>query len=407
MHLWRLRVEVRNEPGQLARVAEVLARAGANIVSLDVHAAGASSVVDDMVVASVAPLDAVTLAGVLAPLDARLVDVCEADAHELVDRTTSALDTAARIADGGPDLAALGAAIAQLVRADIGYVRPVGDGLLLPELEARAAADDRPVMGRHPVKVLGAGVVGAWVLAVPTAVDGRPHVAVVVRRAPRFSYTETARVRALLGLSVAVQRSGARDRRTAPGGRVIQLRDGGEVVLRRMRDDDEQGVVRMHRRCSRATTQRRYLSSMRELPPRLLRLLVDVDGRDRIALVAACGSELVGSAHLTGRAGGVAEVAVIVEDAHQRRGIGIALLQACAREARDRGVRSLTATCLADNDAFPALVAACGFQASQRLDDGVRLLTIPLTASEPAVTAPDDSARRDRAARDHRLWWAR
>lgn len=402
MHLWRLRVELENERGNLAQVAQALAGTGANIVSLDVHAISASAIADDLVVASAGTVDATAIAAALAALDARLVDVRAADAHELVDRVTRALDTAARIAETGPDPTALGLAISAVVRCDVSYLRPVGDGTLLDEIEARAAADDRPVMDRQQVKRLPAGGEGAWVLAVPTTVGGRPHVAVAVRRSPRFSYTETARIRGLLGVHEAV---GAGRSSTREDVTVVPLRDGGEIVLRPLGTDDEQAMVRLHRRCSRETLRRRYLSSMAAPSPALLRLLVD--GGSCTAFAATAGTELLGAAHLSHTEDGIAEVAVLVEDAHQRRGIGASLLAACAEEAVARRIRSLTAICLPDNDAFPALIAGCGYRATQHLDDGLRVLTFPLPRPQEAVVADDGAHRLAREARDHRLWWTR
>jgi GNAT superfamily N-acetyltransferase len=376
MELWRLRVEADDVPGQLASIAESLAGVDANIVSIDVHAAGGSRVADEVVITTADPVDPTLLARVLAARGAHLVDARTADAHELVDPATQALDAVAGVVAAGAGPAALGAAMAQVVRCERSYLRPVGVGLALGELEARAVAEDRPAMGRALLKSLPSGGAGAWVLAMPTALGGRPHVAVAARRTPRFSYTETARLRALLGLAEAAQGSGAD--RAGGAATTVHLRDGGEVVLRPLGPTDGDAVLRLHGRCGRSTLQRRYFSSMRHLPPALLQLLVDVDGVDRTAVAAAAGSELLGIAHLSGLAGGTPEVAVLVEDGHQRRGIGAALLLACVREASGRARSALTAVCLPDNDAFPALVGACGFRASSRLEDGVRVLTFAL-----------------------------
>ncbi len=294
MELWRLRVEADDEPGQLAAIAEALAASGANIVSLDVHAIDVNHVADDLVVATAGPVEKSALGDVLAPLDARLVDLRRADAHELVDATTQALAAASRLVGAGADLDGLGAAIAQAVQCELSYVRAAVDGLHLTDVEARALAEGRPVRGRGLVKRLPSDADGAWVLAVPSNLHGRPHVAVAARRSPRFSFTETARIRALVGVAEAVV--GASAPRHEDGS-VVRLPDGGEVVLRPLRASDEGAMVRLHRRCSRITLQRRYFSSMQAVPPTLLRLLLDVDGIERVGFAAAVGSELVGVAH--------------------------------------------------------------------------------------------------------------
>lgn len=383
MELWRARIEADDTPGQLAEIAGALGCVGANIVSLDVHATGASRVADDLVVAVAGTLDAGAFEELLAPLDARLVDLRRADAHELVDPVTQALEAAGRIVRAQASAEALAAAIAQVVPVELAHVRPAVEGLPLTAVAAQALAEGRAVLGREPVKSLPPGPEGAWVLAAPVVLDDRAHVGVAVRRSPRFSFTETARLRAVMGVGAAVSsdhlRAGTADR--------VLLRDGGEVHVRALLTADESAVVRMHTRCSPTTTQRRYFSGMRTPPPSLLRLLMDVDGDHRVGLVAAIGSELVGIAHLVLPGDGTGEVAVLVEDAHQRRGIGATLLRRCVHTAASRGVGVLSAVCLVENTAFPLLVAGCGYDATTTLDDGLRHLAFPVPThdSEPPV----------------------
>lgn len=385
MELWRARIEADNTPGQLAEIAGALGRVGANIVSLDVHATGASSVADDLIVAVDGGLDADAFCALLAPLDARLLDLGRADAHELVDPVTRAVEAAGRVARAQGSVEVLAAAIAQIVPVEVAYVRPVVEGLPLAGVAARAVAEGRAVLGREPVKSMPTGPDGAWVLAAPAVLGGRSHVGVAVRRSPRFSFTETARLRAVMGVGEAATSPDQLDTSAADP---VLLRDGGEIHVRALLPGDEGAVVRMHARCSRTTLQRRYFSGMRTVPPALLRLLMDVDGRRHLAVVAAVGSELVGMAHLGLPGDGTDEVAVLVEDAHQRRGIGAALLRRCVREAATRGVASLTSVCLADNAAFPSLVASCGYETTSVFEDGLRHLAFPVPAARPEPLTP-------------------
>lgn len=386
MELWRARIEADNSPGQLAEIAGALGRVGANIVSLDVHATGAARVADDLVVAVDGALDADAFEELLAPLDARLVHLRLADAHELVDPVTRAVEAAGRVVRAQPSVAALAAAIAQVVPVEVAYVRPADEGLHLTTVAAQALAEGRAVLGREPVKSLPAGPDGAWVLAAPAVLGGRAHVGVAVRRSPRFSFTETARLRALMGVGDAAW--DPRDVGTSSDtGDRVRLRDGGEVHVRALLASDEGAVVRMHGRCSATTMQRRYFSGMRTVPPGLLRLLMDVDGRDRVAIVAALGSELVGAAYLDLPGDGTGEVAVLVEDAHQQRGIGAELLRRCVHAAADRGVGELGAVCLAENTVFPRFVARCGYQPTSTLDHDLRHLvfSVPGPRAESPV----------------------
>jgi len=386
MDLWRARIEARNAPGQLAEIAGALGRVGANIVSLDVHATGASRVADDLVVSADGTLDAPAFAALLAPLDATLLELRRADAHELVDPVTRALEAAGAVAGAARRREVLAVAIAQVLEVDVAYVRPVPDGLPVDGVAAQAVAEGRAVLGREHVKSFPAAD-GAWVLAVPAWLGGVLHVGVAVRRRPRFSFTETARLRAVLGVGEAVSRLPAGD------AEVVVLADGGEVEVRALAPADERAVLRMHGRCGAETLHRRYFSGLRVVPPPLLRLLMDVDRPGRFAAVAAIGSEVVGLAHLDVPDDGTGEVAVMVEDAHQWRGIGSALLQRCVREASARGLTELTAVCLAENAAFPRLVARNGHPVTSTLDDGLRHLAFPVTDGRAGGARPLPAAR--------------
>ncbi|WP_420821829.1 GNAT family N-acetyltransferase [Pseudonocardia broussonetiae] len=83
--------------------------------------------------------------------------------------------------------------------------------------------------------------------------------------------------------------------------------------------------------------------------------LLDVDGRDRIALVAHTDDGPVGMTQLVrdARARDEAEVAVAVVDAWQGRGVGRLLVEAAVARARTTGLDRLHARVLAGN--APAL----------------------------------------------------
>ena len=91
--------------------------------------------------------------------------------------------------------------------------------------------------------------------------------------------------------------------------------------------------------------------------------LLDVDGRDRIALVAEADATDDGSGTPVGIARvsrdrgrpGEAEIAVSTVDAWHRRGVGRLLVAAVAERARAVGVRRLTARVLRENGAAIAL----------------------------------------------------
>src|ERR671910_1639857 len=101
--LW---VELADRPGNLAAVASDLASCGANILHLDVHAGGESTVVDRLVV-QVPDERSHELAAAAARCGATLLQIDEVSPHTLVDDTVRALDVAvALIAADRPDAVA-------------------------------------------------------------------------------------------------------------------------------------------------------------------------------------------------------------------------------------------------------------------------------------------------------------
>ncbi len=120
-------------------------------------------------------------------------------------------------------------------------------------------------------------------------------------------------------------------------------RDGTAVHLRPLRRDERELVAGFFAGLSAESRRRRFLQPMPQLPEAMLRRLVDVDGRRRVAVVAEVADQCVGIAGyvaLTDEPGG-AEVGVAVADRHQGRGIGHLLVDALRPVAVRAGLTSL------------------------------------------------------------------
>lgn len=361
------RVELKDEVGSLARVGGALAAIGVNVVGLDVHALTGGAVADQLVLDLPEGGDADQVA---AALEASAAHVCElrpVDPHEVVDPVVRALDLTRLVRDRPAE------AVATLLGADCWWAGPV-PGFPLVGAAARAVADQVPVQAREPVKrLLPVDGEPAWVLAVPARLPGGGEVVVVARRAPRFSFTETARAQALL-----------RAAEPTPGrSEVVALADGGSVDVRALDARDQPALLRLHARCSGDTRYRRYFTGMGALPPSLADRLLDGDQRHRVVLGAALGSELVGVAHCHRLGDGTAEVAVLVEDAHQRRGIGSELLRRVVRPALEDGIHRLVAITLPGNDPMRRTFGRLG-PVEGRFEDGNVVLSVEV-ARTPAV----------------------
>jgi RimJ/RimL family protein N-acetyltransferase len=150
-----------------------------------------------------------------------------------------------------------------------------------------------------------------------------------------------------------------------------ELSDGTVVRIRPIEPGDKFRLVEGLRRLSRETIRKRFLAAKPRFSTSELRYLTEVDGVDHIALVAVLDSDpdvlvaVARSVRLHDSAD-TAEMAIVVGDPWQGRGLGRALALALADAARAAGIRRFTATMLADNLPARRLMRAL----ARRLDEG-------------------------------------
>jgi len=136
--------------------------------------------------------------------------------------------------------------------------------------------------------------------------------------------------------------------------REMTLRDGTRVRLRPIRAYDAPRLIAFYARLSQYTAYQRFFTVMKRLPPDWARMLATVDYRRRLALVAEQGPahdpELIGVARYEPTEDpATAEVAFVVLDGWQGRGLGMVLLHQLLEAASARGIRRFCAYVLADN----------------------------------------------------------
>jgi GNAT superfamily N-acetyltransferase len=128
------------------------------------------------------------------------------------------------------------------------------------------------------------------------------------------------------------------------------LVDGTTVLFRPILPEDRARLERLFPRLSEKTLYRRFFTSVPRPIPKHLDRLVTVDYRDRLALVAVIADEIVAVARYDRlEEPDIAEVAVLVEDAWQHRGLGTRLLWRLSAAARDRGVATFLAGVMGEN----------------------------------------------------------
>lgn len=180
--------------------------------------------------------------------------------------------------------------------------------------------------------------------------------------------------------------------------REIVLKDGSRVQLRPIRPADEASLVALYDRLSRHTAYQRFFTIMRRLPPDWAHYLANVDYHRRLALVAVVPAtgDVVGVARYEPTSEPhTVEVAFVVQDAWQDRGLGTRLFVELMAAARRNGIERFRAWVLADNRRMLDLIARFGVIAERRLEQGVVELLFTTRSPAPAAPSPR-SARTDR-----------
>jgi len=157
--------------------------------------------------------------------------------------------------------------------------------------------------------------------------------------------------------------------------------DGTPWTLRPIRPEDAEPLQNFVRGLSSQTRYMRFVSAMRELPPRMLARYTQIDYFRELALIATVlepnpehrghpREVIVGLAHyLLNPDGAGAEYALVVSDRYQRRGLGKALMQALVKAAREQGLHYLEGHVLATNRPMLTLMTGLGFRQEPIPDD--------------------------------------
>ena len=154
---------------------------------------------------------------------------------------------------------------------------------------------------------------------------------------------------------------------------------GRRLSLRLLERDDADLIRQFYGRLSSETIYRRFLSPITLPNDALVRRLVDIDHHDRDALIALDERGIAGIARYgTDPSRKNHEVAVVIADDWQGRGLGRLLLRRLAHIARLRGIASFHATMLGDNRRAQALVLGLSPRTSLHFEAGYLEADIPL-----------------------------
>ncbi|PKV88442.1 bifunctional GNAT family N-acetyltransferase/acetate--CoA ligase family protein [Streptomyces sp. TLI_146] len=184
----------------------------------------------------------------------------------------------------------------------------------------------------------------------------------------------------------------------------VVLRDGGTARIRPIAADDAERLVSFYEQVSDESKYYRFFAPYPRLSAKDVHRFTHHDYVDRVGLAATVGGEFIATVRFDrinaqGRPASApadeAEVAFLVQDAHQGRGVASALLEHIAEVARERGIRRFAAEVLPANIKMIKVFTDAGYQQKRSFEDGSVHLTLDLEPTAESLAV--QRAREQRA----------
>ncbi|SED88753.1 Acyl-CoA synthetase (NDP forming) [Streptomyces sp. 2231.1] len=184
----------------------------------------------------------------------------------------------------------------------------------------------------------------------------------------------------------------------------VVLRDGGTARIRPITADDADRLVSFYEQVSDESKYYRFFAPYPRLSAKDVHRFTHHDFVDRVGLAATVGGEFIATVRYD-RIGAdgmpasapadEAEVAFLVQDAHQGRGVASTLLEHVAAVARERGIRRFAAEVLPANSKMIKVFTDAGYTQKRSFEDGVVRLEFDLEPTDRSVAV--QRAREQRA----------
>ncbi|MFD7126507.1 GNAT family N-acetyltransferase [Streptomyces anulatus] len=192
----------------------------------------------------------------------------------------------------------------------------------------------------------------------------------------------------------------------------VVLRDGGTARIRPITTDDAERLVSFYEQVSDESKYYRFFAPYPRLSDRDVHRFTHHDYVDRVGLAVTIGGEFIGTVRYDrineqGRPASApadeAEVAFLVQDAHQGRGVASALLEHIAAVARERGIRRFAAEVLPANNKMIKVFRDGGYTQRRSFEDGSVHLTLDLEPTEESLAVQRGREQRAEARSVQRL----
>jgi acetyltransferase len=147
----------------------------------------------------------------------------------------------------------------------------------------------------------------------------------------------------------------------------LTLADGTAVTLRPIRAADARIEQEFVRSLSAEARYFRFMDMLRELSPKMLKQMTEIDYDDQMALIAITPSDKYEVQIAVGRyvvypGSDDCEFAIIVSDGWQKKGIATAIMRLLIDAARERGLKRMIGEVLASNNNMLHFVRKFGFR---------------------------------------------
>ncbi|GLF99645.1 bifunctional acetate--CoA ligase family protein/GNAT family N-acetyltransferase [Streptomyces yaizuensis] len=192
----------------------------------------------------------------------------------------------------------------------------------------------------------------------------------------------------------------------------VVLRDGGTARIRPLTPDDADRLVSFYEQVSDESKYYRFFAPYPRLTAKDVHRFTHHDYVDRVGLAATVGGEIIATVRydrIDGRGlpasapADEAEVAFLVQDAHQGRGVASALMEHIAAVARERGVRRFAAEVLPANNKMIKVFRDAGYTQRRSFEDGSVHLTLDLEPTEKSLAVQRGREQRAEARSVQRL----
>ncbi|MFI9427729.1 GNAT family N-acetyltransferase [Streptomyces achromogenes] len=192
----------------------------------------------------------------------------------------------------------------------------------------------------------------------------------------------------------------------------VVLRDGGTARIRPITVDDADRLVSFYEQVSDESKYYRFFAPYPRLSAKDVHRFTHHDFVDRVGLAATIGGEFIatvrydriGTDGLPASApADEAEVAFLVQDAHQGRGVASALLEHIAAVARERGIRRFAAEVLPANTKMIKVFTDAGYTQKRSFEDGVVRLELDLEPTDRSMAVQHAREQRAEARSVRRL----